>query len=202
MKSLAEADFLRWAEDRDLAVDARYAKMAILEFRPASDHERFWCIPDQARRRPHFIASILELAGPWDTCFAWRHLGSWPSQERLDPRRTNDTIEFELLKGIGIPLGTAEVPEFQDGDLYSLVSLLFVTSIFGWSVGEDLYVVPDNAQYILMMSHHGVVHVKFRNEGNIDTWVSKMTERGFPLPDDPPDETFKRPSWMVSTSSR
>lgn len=196
MKSLAEADFLRWAEDRDIIVDAKYPQSAVLKFRPASDNARFWLMPDQARRRPFFISSMLELVGPWDTCFAWRHMGSWPSQEHLDLGRINDVIEFELLKGIGIPLGTADALGFRRDDLYRLVSLLFVTSIFGWSVGEDLYVVPDNGRYILKMSHHDVIHVEFRYEGDVDIWISKMAEQGFALPDDPPDETFKRPTWM------
>jgi len=67
-----------------------------------------------------------------------------------------------------MPPGTADVLVFHRDDLCRLVSLLFVTSTFGWSVGEDLYVVPDNARYILKMSHHGVIHVQFRNIDDID----------------------------------
>ena len=196
MKSLMEADFLRWAEDHGLTVDPRYPQSARLQFRPASDCVRFWCIPDQPQRRPYFYSSVLELAGPWDSCFVWRHLGSWPNKDHIDPRRVNDGVEFELLKGIGIPCGTAGVLNFQRDDLNHLISLLLVTSIFGVSVGDDLYVVPDNAQYVLKTDHHGVIHVEFRNEDNVNAWTLKMSEGGFPLPDDLPDETFKRPSWM------
>jgi hypothetical protein len=138
MKSLTETDFLRWAEDRDLTLDSRYPQLAMLQFRPASDSARFWCVPEQPHRRPYFYSSVLELVGPWASCFAWRHLGSWPSKEGLDPRRVNDNVEFELLRGIGIPCGAATVIEFQRHELNHLISLLLVTSIFGWSVGEDL----------------------------------------------------------------
>jgi hypothetical protein len=160
---------------------------------------RFWCVPDQPQRRPFFYSCVLELAGSWNSCFAWRHRGSWPSEETLNPSRINDCIEAQLLKGVGIPLGTAAVLELQRDELNHLVSLLLITSIFGWSVGEDLYVVPDNAQYILKTDHHGVIHVEFRNEDDVNVLVSKMSEKGFPLPDDLPDETFKRPSWMTPT---
>ena len=196
MKSLIEADFLRWAEDHGLTLNSRYPQLAILQFSLASDCERFWCIPDQPQRRPYFFSSVLELASPWDTCFAWRHLGGWPAKEHLDPPRVNDSVEFELLRGIGTPCGTTRVLNFQRDDLNHLIALLLLTSIFGRSVGQDLYVVPDNAQYILKTDHHGVIHVQFRNEENVNAWTLKMSERGFPLPDDLPDETFKRPSWM------
>lgn len=196
MKSLAEADFLLWAEENGLAVDARYPQLSILNFQPTSDCARFWCVPDQSERRPYFFASACELAGSWASCFVWRHLGSWPSKEHLDPRRINDVTELALLEGIGIPVGTAEVLQFQHDDLGRLISLLLITSIFGWSVGHDLYVVPDNAQYILKTDHHGIIHVEFRNEGDANAWASRMNERGFQLPDGVPDETFKKPSWM------
>src|SRR5215467_13529552 len=107
MKSLTRADFLRWAEDHGLTLDYRYPQLAIFQFRPASDSARFWCVPNQSRRRPRFFASVLEFASPWDACFVWRHRGSWPNKEHLDTGRVNDGVEFELLKGIGVPCGTA-----------------------------------------------------------------------------------------------
>ena len=73
---------------------------------------------------------------------------------------------------------------------------MFSTSIFGWSVGEDTYVVPDNTRYILQTDHHGVIHVSFRSTDDMDRFVAKMEESGFPLPEDVPDETFKRPKWV------
>lgn len=196
VKSLVEAEFLRWAEEHGLALDERYPQLAILQFHPHSDFKRFWCIPDRPERRPFFFASMLDLSGTWDSCFAWRHQGSWPNQEGLDPLRLNDNVEYHLLRGLGVPIGTADVLRFHRDELNQLVSLLLITSIFGWSVGEDLYVVPDNAQCLLKVSHHDVVHVEFRSEGDLNAGVSKMSENGFLLPDDLPDETFKRPSWM------
>jgi hypothetical protein len=79
----------------------------------------------------------------------------------------------------------------------ALVTLLFSTTVFGWSVNEDVYVVPDHARQILQTDHHhDVVHVSFPAHGDMEDWVAKMSEEGFDLPHDPPDATFKRPSWM------
>jgi hypothetical protein len=195
MKTLPEDDFIRWAISHGLGVD-KYRQTTILRFQPTSGIGRFWNIPDRPERRSAFISSMLELAGPWETCFAWRHMGSWPDPKHLDLSRINDVIELELLKGIGIPLGTHDVLELRRDDFVRLVSLVFVTSIFGWSVGEDLYLVPDNSSYLLKTDHHGVIHVEFREAEDVVPWISKMNERGFPLPDDLPDETFKKPVWM------
>jgi hypothetical protein len=200
MRTLAEENFLRWAERNGLGLDERYPDSAVLTFRPNSGHDRFWAVPPKPERRPYFIASLLELMGDWRSCYAWRHLGSWP--DTVDQRRLNDVIELRILRGLGLPLGTADIVEFSHDEFDTLITLILSTTIFGWSVGEDLYVVPDHARYILQTDHHDVIHISFRTSEEVDRWVSVMAERGFSLPDEVPDETFKRPGWMQSLTRR
>jgi hypothetical protein len=111
-------------------------------------------------------------------------------------RRVNDVVELHILQGLGLPLGTADVVIFDRVDLPTLIILLFSTTVFGWSVEEDVYVVPDHGRHVLQTDHHEVIHVSFRDAGEIGHWVSQMAQQGFDLPEDVPDATFKRPSWM------
>jgi hypothetical protein len=55
------------------------------------------------------IASLLELMGDWQTCYVWRHLGSWPGPATVNRLRLNDVVELRILQGLGLPLGTADV---------------------------------------------------------------------------------------------
>ena len=196
MRALSEAAFLGWANERGLILDPQYPQSAVLTFRAGSGEARFWCVPPEPERRPYFLASFLELFGDWTSCFAWRHLGSWPALADIDPRRVNDVIEYRILKGLGLPVGTGDVVEFARDDSGALLSLLFTTTVFGWSVGEDLYVLPDHTRYLLQMDHHNVIHLEFRDGDGVAPWVAAMAERGFLLPDELPDETFKHPTWM------
>jgi hypothetical protein len=194
MTTHTEAEFLAWAERAGLALDPRYPQSAVLRFRPDPDHSRFWEVPAEPERRPHFIASMLELMGDWQWCRVWRHLGSWPDQ--ISPGRINDVVERCILGALGLPLGTAAVVEFTSAEFDKLLTLLFTTTIFGWSVGEDLYVVPDHGRHLLQTDHHDVIHVSFRSEDETNRWVAEMNRRRFPLPDEVPDPTFKQPRWM------
>ena len=194
MTTHTEAEFLAWAERAGLALDPRYPQSAVLRFRPDPDHSRFWEVPAEPERRPHFIASMLELMGDWQWCRVWRHLGSWPDQ--ISPGRINDVVERCILGALGLPLGTAAVVEFTSAEFDKLLTLLFTTTIFGWSVGEDLYVVPDHGRHLLKTDHHDVIHVSFRSEDEVNRWVTEMNRRRFPLPDEVPDPTFKQPRWM------
>ena len=132
MNTYSEDSFLKLVGDRGIGVDSRYPQIAILKFIPeAPDCSRFWEMPLEPERRPYFIASMLEAAGAWKSCFVWRHMGSWPA--RPEPLRLNDRIEFAILKGIGLPMGTGSVVEFDRAEIDALVTLVFSTSIFGWS---------------------------------------------------------------------
>lgn len=195
MNSLTETSFLQWANENGMGVDERYPKQVVLSFKPDPKLRRFWEVPAEPERRPYFIASILSLLGDWEACYVWRYNGSWPISA-LAPERINDHVEIQILKGIGLPLGTADVVAFSHYEVNQLVTLVFSTTIFGWCVNEDTYVVPDNAKYILEVSHHEAFHVSFRNAEDLNGFVSKMDEKGVPLPEDVPDETFKHPEWM------
>ena len=194
MKTLTEAAFLTWADGAGLCLDPQYPESAVLVFRSDLHQDRFWEIPAEPERRPYFILALLELMGDWQECYAWRHLGSWP--EFADPLRINDVVEWRILKGLGLPLGTADIVKFERAELDKLVTLMFSTTVFGWSVGEDLYIVPDHARFIVQTDHHNVIHVSCRSSADVDEWVSQMEERGFALPEEVPDSTFKRPDWM------
>jgi hypothetical protein len=194
MKQLAETEFLRWAELAGFRLDERYPQSAVLTLQPDPQLNRYWDVPHQPERRPYFIASILELMGDWRSCYVWRHLGSWP--ESVDASRINDVVEHRILKGLGLPLGTADVVEIAREESDTLVTLIFTTTIFGWSVGEDLYVVPSHGRYLVQTDHHDAIHVCFRAPEDLEHWVEVMDTRGFPLPDEVLDATFKQPSWM------
>jgi hypothetical protein len=194
MKTLTESAFLAWADSAGLGFDPRYPHSAVLKFQADSGQGRFWEVPPEPECRPYFVLAFLELLGGWQHCHVWRHLGRWP--DAAEPSRINDVVELNILKGLGLPLGTADVVTFDRSELDALVTLMFVTTIFGWSVAEDLYIVPDHARYVLQTDHHNVIHVAFRNPADVDEWVKRMDERGYSLPEDVPDKTFKQPDWM------
>ena len=66
--------------------------------------------------------------------------------------------------------------KLERAELDKLVTLMFSTTVFGWSVGEDLYIVPDHARYIVQTDHHNVIHVSCRSSADVDGWVPEVTE--------------------------
>lgn len=193
MKMCGEASFLKWAAERGIGPGEGYPRTARPVFKPDAKLDRFWLVPEKPEARPYFLSLMLQLMGDWKSCFAWRPMGSWPAEPY--PNHTSQ-VEFQILKGIGMPMGTADILEFDRGEIDPLLTLLFSTTVFGWSIGEDLSIIPDHAQFIMLVYHHGVVYVDFRNEGDLERFVNQMSKAEYPLPDRVPDGTFKRPNWM------
>jgi hypothetical protein len=199
MKVLEAREFLGRAERLGVTLDPRYSESAVLMFVAGEGDSRFWEIPSRPERRPALFDCLLDLFGDWKSCYVWRNLGRWPAAADIDPLRINDVVEHHILMGLGLPLGTDKVVEFDRKEIGALITLLFSTCIFGWSVGEDTYVVPDHGRYLLQTDHHNVIHVVFRNATDVEPFVKQMADWDFPLPDDTPDATFKRPDWMPTS---
>ena len=195
MRTHREDEFLAWAERSGFHIDPRYPHSAVPTFLPDPQQDRFWEVPSEPEARPYFIASLLGCMDDWQACYVWRHLGNWPRS--VEPERINDVVELRILDGLGLALGTNAVVEFSRAEYDRLVTLLFSTTIFGRTVGDDLFVVPDHGRHLLQTDHHGVIHVSFRTEESLNLCVDEMARRGFPLPDEVPDSTFKQPGWMT-----
>ncbi len=195
MRTLIKDAFLEWTKARGIRLDPQYPAAAVLTYGPDSD-SRFWEVPAKPERRPYFIKCLIELMGEWQTCFVWKPVGSWPDARSVHQERMNEVVGFHIMQGLGLSLGNSAIVEFDRRELGALVTLLFSTSVFGRSTGDDLYIVPDHARQILKTDHHNVIHAQFRDATEAESWVSRMSKFGFGLPEDLPDATFKRPGWM------
>ena len=194
MRAIDENLFLGWAKSHGYALTRFGSGSQYLEFDPKSDERRFWEISAEPERRGFMFLALLELMGDWKSCYAWRHQGSWPAAQNHD--RLNDSMEFIILSGMGMPSGTTQAVEFSREEQYNLVTLMLSTSIFGWSVGEDMSIVPDHGRYLMQTDHHDVIHTCFRSSEDRDAYVQAMAKRGYALPSELPDTTFKLPGWF------
>jgi hypothetical protein len=68
-----------------MVLDPAYPNSAVVGFQGGHSDARFWLVPEKPERRPHFMATMLELMGDWTSCCVWRHLGSWPAPFRRRP---------------------------------------------------------------------------------------------------------------------
>ena len=131
---------------------------------------------------PAFITGALGTAMPDGTFLLWRRGGGvW--HEGPDTTARNEAIDL-ALRGAGVPPEHAGAlrlsPESELAALWVVVLAFFV---FGWGVGEDLYIIPENASCFLMVSHHGELFVTSPSIEHQNEFTSAMVKLGYVDPD-------------------
>lgn len=191
MQPISKDVFLRQATAAGIGYDPRYPAAQSLNFLPPNEHSRFWVRPEQPSRWPHFVTTLLDVAGAGETVYACPRRGIWPNlataQSPLE--RTLAVMSTAL----GVPSGWPGAIAFDAGDRDVLVAVLVMQVM---EPVEDLYVLPSHGTGFLRFSHHDVVHVSCAASQGIDSVVNAMSAAGYELPDEPPEATFKQPAWM------
>jgi hypothetical protein len=187
VRALSLSEFLAWAADHGLKPDPRFPGSTFPTFDPNPELYRFWEYPRDAASRPRFLSRMLQLAGPWHTCFV-RRLGGWPALGEASG--AGERVAHQIFVALGMPMGTNGIAAFDASERDALVSLLLVSTVFGWSAVDDLFLVPDPPRYLLKTEHHGLMQVCFRTRSDLDDYVRAMETARFALPSSAPEGGF------------
>jgi hypothetical protein len=181
--------FLDSIRDGGIAVQSGWPR---LSFGRYEETDRFWVWPWPPQDILGMLGAVLEHTAPTTWCDAWRPGGSWYEDDPSYP----DAIRDVLLRSFAIPRHHRGALRFERSESAAVNALVLSFVMTGWNVNDDLCLIPDNRQFIVRVSHHAVFHVECRTPELVGPLVEHMSARGWPLPTDVPDSTFKIPAWM------
>jgi hypothetical protein len=180
MQILEDVRFLGWLQQRGIIADPHAGTGDRLTFAEGTPVDRLWRPAGIVSDVPGFVHAALDGAlqgGPW---WLWRRGGGpWMDEFGEEGGLRNASLD-RLLEGLGyggasgaLRLGIKEMP-----DLWLIVNAFFV---FGWSVGEDLYVVPDDCSCILVFSHEGWLEGRFPDAARADAFAAGLGRLATPV---------------------
>ena len=126
-----------------------------------------------ASGKPHFAASVVDLLDPWQCCRVWKRFPTWSYGIR-DDAAIKDRVWGKNIETAGIPAGFTGAINFDRKQFDALISLLFTQMCFGWSVNDDVYVIPDHCEQLVALTHHEVAYVTFRKTDRLEKYVRDM----------------------------
>lgn len=198
IRTLAPEAFTAWAADRGIGRNPKYPQSDHLAF-TAGGVSRHWPYPSAASTVPHFVATLLSAVRPNDRYWVFPDRGVW-SLGREAESWPQTRVWTTAVHAIGVPVGLRGAVGFNSTDWNALCAMLFLQITLGPSVLIDTIVIPENGSAILYFEHHHVVWVALRDQTSLDAVIAAMDRAGYPLPTEPPDDTFKPVPWMAKAT--
>lgn len=180
MQILEDVRFFGWLQQRGIIADPERGTGDRLTFAEGTPVDRRWRPGGITSDIPDFSWGVLNAAmqgGPW---WLWRRGGGpWMDEFGQEGGLRNAALD-RLLEALGyggaggaLRLGVKELP-----DLWLIVNAFFV---FGWSVAEDLYVVPDDCSCVLLFSNEGYVEARFPSEERAAAFAEALPPQARPV---------------------
>ena len=173
MQILEDVRFFGWLQQRGIIADPERGTGDRLTFAEGGTEERRWLPGGIVSDVPDFTWALLNAAmqgGPW---WVWRRGGGPWMDEFGDEGGLRNASLDRMLGALGygggsgaLRLGVKELP-----DLWLIVNAFYR---FGWSVGEDLYVIPDDCSCMLLFSHEGHVEGRFPSAERADAFAAAL----------------------------
>jgi hypothetical protein len=174
MQILEDARFFAWLRQRGIIADPARGTGDRLTFAEGTPVERRWRPGGIVSDVPDFTRAMLTAAmngGPW---WLWRRGGGpWMDEFGEEGGLRNGALD-RLLEALGFggASGGLRLGAKEMADLWLVVNAFFV---FGWSVAEDVYVVPDDCSCILLFSHEGHVEAVFPTEESAAVFAAGLS---------------------------
>ena len=187
MELIEQPAFQEWAHSRGIGLDPRFPRSDSLSFRDSLDTWRFWEPPSIPSDLPHFVNAALEGASPSGTFLLYRR-GGGPWFDGSDTPLQNQVLAL-IAGAVGIPMTFEGALRFRAAERRDIWALVLAYYVCGWGVGEDLYMIPEEAGCFLMTSHHGQLYGHFPSQAAMDAFASAMANAGWAEPNDRPDSS-------------
>lgn len=176
MQLVPEAEAAKWMAGVGIGIHPRFPSH--LAFVEEPDCQTSWLPTGRVCDLPGFLQTAVGLAQEHGSVWLYRKGGgSWYEDE--DAPIGNQIID-RVLAALGVPrdfYGALAFEFVEWRDLYLVISTFIV---WGWSVGEDLYIIPTTGSCMLMTSHHGELFGLFPAEDALAKFEAEMTRLEFP----------------------
>jgi hypothetical protein len=193
MELLAANEFLSWAATNGIVTYRPDDTPSGMVFNNRDSEGRFWNLPP-GRQLPYFFWHALSGLPAWSKLYLWPRHGRWLGDHA--DAVWHDRVQAVMLRAAGAPAGGSGALTAAPHEMPQILTAAFTSAVFGCHTADDLYLIPDNARAILWIDHHDVLNVDFRDAADVQPFVEHMATGKYFLPDELPDETFKKPHWM------
>jgi hypothetical protein len=178
MDVILGSPFLMQIAAHGLRLDDRYEEPRCLSYQ-----NNLWIgipMPAEVVPRAKAISAALEFIDPHLSVCLWPRGGVWrygPAARPASVRRNLEEAVAAVFRAFGIVEGTQGALRFAPDEKDKLFALVLTNSLAAATVRDDIFVVPDDPQFVLYFDHDGQIILEFRDEPARDQITSRLRSR-------------------------
>jgi len=171
MKLIPKSAFLADFASHGIALDSRYSPPQTLVFEGSHDLSWSWDMPTGIKDLTRWISALVDAARPASKIYLYPRDGAWRSGASLKIFQMAAIFSVCGLKPVG-----DEVVAAEEAERDAVESLFFLSLVYGGTVSDDIFLVPDHAKIILYADHHEAVHADFRDGEFMNRYLPEIPE--------------------------
>lgn len=163
-------EFWAWASERNIGRSGTPPE--ILTFLSGGSE---WLTGDvfQDRKTTLILDRLLVLFHAWRYCFIWKRIPPW---DYSDTDTAKNCLSRQLVHSL-VPQGFSGAIKISRDGIGPMLQLVLAQALLGVTRYDDIFVIPDDARYVVWVDHHAEVHVQCAHRGDLPA-VSEMLDLG------------------------
>ena len=160
MKAVSKSEFFRRFASGGPILDPRYASPQTLVF-PGDERDRCswtWDLPGNLKELPFFVAELIDAVDAKEAIYIFPREGAWRSGSSSQMFQVRS-----ICRACGVDPSDDDVLVASIGERDAVDALFLLSLIFGGTVSDDIFLIPDSGDVILYADHHEMVHAEFRS---------------------------------------
>ena len=172
-----------------------------LSFSSVASCRQFWFPSFVPSELPGFIAVALQAISPHGPYYiARRGGGTW--QDGESESTINNQIIDSMLGSFGVAMHAEGAIRFEESEWKHLLAIVLTFYVYGWSVGQEIFILAEERDAILHPSHHGELYGTFKDAEVMEKFRSTLLSGGYDLPTESIGSSFQNPRWLVGRARR
>jgi hypothetical protein len=176
MQLLLDADFTKWRAAAGIANHPRFPLNLVFSQDPKG--QRSWLPTGRITDLPGFLQAAVTLVSDQGPVLLYRKGGDTWYEDEGAP--IGNHIIDRVLEAVGVPRDFHGALAFDNHEWRDLYLVISTFAVWGWSVGEDLFIIPKNGSCVLMTSHHGELLANFPSAEALEQFRKSMEGAGHP----------------------
>ncbi len=196
MKVIDRDTFREWLAGANIQLCISESNTTELTFSESGSVDLYWYPSHIPSELPAFIYGALQAISNHGPYYLLRRGSDWWREDDTGIPISSQIID-DVLAQYGVANEASGALRFEEAEWKILTAIIIAFYVHGWSVSEDLFILTEERNVVIMISHHGRLIGRFPDARASENFRIGMLRNGYGLPTNSSGHALEAPKWLV-----